>query len=58
MNETLEDICYEAYRLGLRDELFEEVGKLRKKYPHMEIPEMYDKAFRNILDKRPKGSQK
>lgn len=56
MNEKLEDICYEAYRLGLRDELFEEVGKLRDKYPHMEIPDMYDKAFRNILDKRPKDS--
>ena len=58
MNDSLEDICYEAYKLGIKEELFKEANKIRKQNPYMETLDIYEQAFGNIRKKTLKGNQK
>ena len=41
----LESIVLEAYELGLRDALFEQVSTIRKSDPRMKLEEVYERAL-------------
>jgi len=42
---TIEEIVYEAWELGKRDELYNKVAELRKAHPRMHLTVIYEKAF-------------
>lgn len=45
---SLEEIVYEAYELGLRDELFDKISKYRAKHPRRDLVSIYDKALSKV----------
>lgn len=48
MNSPIEEIALEAYSLGLRDELFAEVKKIRLSSPRKALQTVYEEAFIRI----------
>jgi len=48
MGDKSEEILFEAYNLGIRDEVLEEAKALNTKYPNMEIGDRFEKALRKI----------
>jgi hypothetical protein len=40
-----EDYLYEAHALGIKDEVFAEVRKIRESNPHMDLDDVYQKAL-------------
>lgn len=44
----LESIVLEAYELGLRDALFEQVSTIRKSDPRMKLEEVYERALTTV----------
>lgn len=46
-----EDWLYEAHSLGIRDEVFDEVKKIRQDFPHMEFNDIYEKAFKQVKNR-------
>jgi hypothetical protein len=48
---TLEDILYEAWQKGIKDDVFEEVNRLRgiDGYKHYETKRIYEEALNNVL---------
>lgn len=58
-HDNLEDLLWEAERLGIRDDVFEKVSKMKskKKKPSREL---YDEAFDKVkkkLDKKRRTSK-
>ncbi len=51
--DNIEDIMYEAYELGLQEEVIKEAGKLkdRPKYRYSPLSNIYEDAFNNIIIK-------
>lgn len=51
---NIEDIMYEAYRLDITDDVFDEVEKLKNKEENKYCSpyDIYDKAFYNVLNKK------
>ena len=51
---NIEDIMYEAYRLGITGDVFDEVEKLKNKEENKYCSpyDIYNKAFYNILNKK------
>ncbi len=51
---NIEDIMYEAYRLGITGDVFDEVEKLKNKEDNRYCTpyDLYDRAFYNILNKK------
>jgi hypothetical protein len=51
---NIEDIMYEAYRLGITDDVFDEVEKLKNKEENRYCTpyDLYDRAIYNILNKK------
>tara|TARA_R110002167_G_scaffold94835_1_gene252863 strand:+ start:382 stop:573 length:192 start_codon:yes stop_codon:yes gene_type:complete len=52
-----EDIIYQAYNEGIRDELFVEANRLTAlggKYKHMEMGDKFQIAYDNIIDNKKK----
>ena len=45
---SLEDIIYDAYYAGKREELFQEVGRLKKENPSMQLDDLYSQAYYNV----------
>lgn len=43
-----EDWLYEAHSLGIRDEIFNEVKKIRQDSPNMEFNDIYETAFNRV----------
>jgi len=43
-----EDWLYEAHSLGIRDEVLNEVKKIREDSPHMELNDIYETAFNQV----------
>ena len=52
MSYRIEDILYEAYELGVLDEVFKESSKINKKWPNMEVGDRFDKALLKIKEKK------
>jgi uncharacterized protein (UPF0335 family) len=53
----IEDILYEAHKMGLKKEVFEEVSNLKKikKHKYTPLSEMYELAFKKIKENGGKG---
>lgn len=51
---NIEDIMYEAYRLGITGDVFNEVEKLKNKEENRYCTpyDLYDRALYNILNKK------
>lgn len=47
----IENIVYDAYNMGKRDELFALVSEIRKTSPKQDINEVYDQAWNQIRNK-------
>lgn len=45
---SIEEIVFEAYELGLRDELFKEVSTIRSVNPRMALVDVYNTALTNV----------
>mgnify|MGYP001396738630 CR=1 FL=1 len=50
---AIEELMYEAYELGLQEEVIKEAGKLkdRPKYRYSPLVNIYEDAFNNIINK-------
>lgn len=50
---TIEDIMYEAHYLGITDEVFKKVSKLKEKKKHRftDLNTLYTKAFNKVSKK-------
>jgi hypothetical protein len=51
MNTRIEDIIHEAYKLGLKDILFEEWNQVKKMNPNIEHSITLDEAWEKVLNK-------
>ncbi len=51
--QTLEDIMYEAYKLGIYKKVFKKVMKLQRKEKHRytDLNTLYTKAFNKVFKK-------
>lgn len=49
----IEDVVYEAYTLGLRDQVFDEVSKLKniKEYKYVRLYDIYEMALNKVKSK-------
>jgi len=48
---NVEDVLYEAHKLGIYKEVMKESKKLQKKKPHMEVADRMDKALHIVINK-------
>jgi len=48
MSNSIEDIFYEAHKLGKREALLESIPSFRRNHPSMRLKELYEKAFEKI----------
>lgn len=50
---SIEDILYEAYELGISENVFKKVTELRRKekYKFVDLTTVYTKAFNKVLKK-------
>tara|TARA_R100000544_G_C2223417_1_gene59009 strand:+ start:810 stop:959 length:150 start_codon:yes stop_codon:yes gene_type:complete len=46
---SIEDVVYSAEEHGQRSALFEEVSKIRNKYPHKTLESVYEEAYQNVM---------
>jgi hypothetical protein len=48
----IEEIVIEAYELGLKDQIFEEVSKMKfqEKYRYIPLDDVYEKALKKIKE--------
>lgn len=51
MSDKTEDILYEAWHLGIKDEVLEEAKELKKQYPNMEVGDRFEKALNKLKNK-------
>ncbi len=54
----LEDILFEAEKLGVRREVLNKVGEIRKIKPRMAINDVYDRAYTEVMLEKQKNSEK
>jgi hypothetical protein len=47
---SIEDIVYSAEEHGRRNLLFNEVSILRKKTPNRDLTEIYEEAYRTVMN--------
>ena len=47
----LEDLLFEAEKLGIRREVLNRVGEIRKIKPKMDINDVYDRAYTEVMAK-------
>ena len=45
----LEDLLFEAEKLGIRREVLNKVGEIRKNRPKMDINDVYDRAYTEVM---------
>ena len=45
----LEDLLFEAEKLGIRREVLNRVGEIRKNKPKMSINDVYDRAYTEVM---------
>jgi hypothetical protein len=45
----LEDLLFEAEKLGIRREVLNRVGEIRKIKPKMSINDVYDRAYTEVM---------
>lgn len=51
----LEDLLYSAHELGIKDDVYKYVRKIRSKYPRKHLYDVYDEAYNKAVRKMRKG---
>tara|TARA_R100001460_G_scaffold50504_2_gene88836 strand:- start:239 stop:391 length:153 start_codon:yes stop_codon:yes gene_type:complete len=46
----IEELVYSAYDHGKREPLLKEVSKIKTEYPHMNLNDIYEEAYKNIMN--------
>ena len=46
----IEDLVYSTYQYGKREELFKEVKNIKNNNPNMPLEDIYDKAYRIVMN--------
>ncbi len=46
----IEDLLYSAYEHGQRRTMLEEVSKIRAHYPHWPLEDVYEEAYKNVMN--------
>ena len=54
----LEDLLFEAEKLGVRREVLNRVGEIRRIEPRMKINDVYDRAYTEVMLEKQKNSEK
>lgn len=54
----LEDLLWEAEKLGVRREVLNRVGEIRVLNPKMDINEVYDRAYTEVMKKNKFNDEK
>jgi hypothetical protein len=54
----LEDLLFEAEKLGVRREVLDKVGEIRRIKPKMKINDVYDRAYAEVMLEKQKNSEK
>ena len=54
----LEDLLFEAEKLGVRREVLDKVGEIRNLSPKMKINDVYDRAYTEVMLKKRENSEK
>lgn len=54
----LEDLLFEAEKLGVRREVLNKVGEIRIIEPKMNIDDVYDRAYTEVMLEKQKNSEK
>jgi hypothetical protein len=54
----IEDLLYKAYYLGKRDEMLQEVKKIRDNNPHISLDMMYEIAYNKIKYEHKKDTER
>ena len=47
---SIEELIYSTYQYGKREELFKEVNKVRNNNPNMSLENIYDEAYRIVMN--------
>lgn len=48
MNNTIEDIVYEAHKQGKREDLLKSLKEIRKTNPNMNLADLYQLAYEQL----------
>ena len=54
----LEDLLFEAEKLGVRREVLDKVGEIKKNKPNKKINDVYDRAYAEVMLEKQKNSEK
>lgn len=46
---TIEELVYSALEHGKRNDLFDEVSKIKQENPNMLLQDVYDKAYQQVM---------
>jgi hypothetical protein len=46
----IEELVYNTYQYGKREELFKEVKKIKDNNPNMPLEDIYDEAYRMVMN--------
>ena len=50
--QTLEDYLYSAEEHGRRYKMFDEIEKIKLSQPQLRLEEIYDKAYKTVMNTR------
>ena len=45
----IEELVYSAHEHGQRSQLFEKVSEIRNEHPRMQLEDIYDKAYSEVM---------
>jgi hypothetical protein len=45
----IEELVYSAHEHGQRSQLFKKVSEIKDKYPRMQLEDVYDKAYSEVM---------
>lgn len=48
----IEELIYSAHEYGQRDKLFDKVSEIRSLYPGMQLDDVYDQAYAEVMKTR------
>ena len=46
----IEDLLYSAYEHGQREAMLNEVSKIKAHYPHWSLQNVYEEAYKNVMN--------
>jgi hypothetical protein len=46
----MEELLYSAEEHGVRHKMFTEINKIKNEYPNLNLEEIYDKAYKRVMN--------